>query len=86
MALSDDLLQKLLTDIHTHVESLDTMIKGDGTEGNLGMLIKLDRLIQAAATEKTKRQRATAQMWSAVSALAVMLLGSWLARYLHLAP
>jgi len=84
--MNDDLLYKMLTDIHVHVESLDLMIKGDGSEISPGVLIKLDRLIQAAALEKTKRQRQSAQLWSAVSALAVALLGPWLARRFGAAP
>ena len=83
--MNDDLLHKMLNDIHKHVESLDLIMKGDGSEDSPGVLLKLDRLVQAANQEKAKQDRRIVHLWSVVSALAVAILGPWLARHLGLA-
>lgn len=80
MSMSDDLLESMIVAIHGHVESLDMMLKGDGSDGNPGVLIKLDRLIQTALMEKQKTTRQATQVWSILGALIVAVVSPWVLR------
>lgn len=73
----EELLQQSLHGLHRDVRCIMCILRGDGSEGNPGIVIKLDRLIQAATLERERRQRTEHRLWGAVSALGVTVVG-WL--------
>lgn len=69
--MNDDLLHSLLQDIKCDVCDLTRMMRGDGTDSNPGVLIKLDRLAIHHQEEKGRRQKAEARLWTALSGMVV---------------
>lgn len=71
--MNEELLHLMLSNINRNITELSSAVRGDGSDSNPGMVVKLDRLIVASQAEKERRQKQEHRLWSAMGILAALL-------------